>query len=460
MGKHIGDYHLVPDDHLFTDHERFAKEIESEWNIPFTDDDLLTVYQLNAGQQAAYNAIISDIYSPDGKSFFVDGPGGTGKTFLYRALLTTLRTQGHIALAIASSGVAAFILPGGRTAHSRFKIPLDASNTKTFQISKQSSTAKLIVMAKLILWDEASMAKRDTIEAFDLLLKDIMDSDKPFGGKVVIFGGDFRQTLPVIQNATRDIQVQASFVNSTLWGSLQKITLTENMLIESVFSDLRLYSLDPYLMINRCILSAINSAVDDVNQMIINRFPGQPYTYTSTDRTLNERDQRDYEDFLNSLNPKGLPPHKLILKDNCPVILLRNLNPAEGLCNGTCLICKELGKNTICAEIAIGQHRGKKVLFPRIPLQSADSEKNGIPFKRTQFPIKLCFAMTINKSQGQTLDYVGIYLREPVFSQGQLYIALSRAKTSTAVKVLIVPGTYSDSVTCGKMRNVVYREVL
>ena len=139
---------------------------------------------------------------------------------------------------------------------------------------------------------------------------------------------------------------------------------------------------------------------------------------------------------------------------------MRNLNPAEGLCNGTHLICKELRKNIICAEIAVGQHRGKKVLLPRIPLQSADNEKNGIPFKRTRFPIKLCFAMTINKSQGQTLDYVEIYLREPVFFHGQLHVALSRAKTSTAVKVLIVPGTYSDSVTCCKTRNVVYREVL
>ncbi|XP_027066506.1 ATP-dependent DNA helicase PIF1-like [Coffea arabica] len=318
------------------------------------EDDLLTVSQLNTGQKVAYNAIMSEIFWPDSKSFFVDGPRGTGKTFLYRALLATLRTQGHIALAVASFGVAASILLTGRTAYSRFKIPLDASIAKTCQISKQSSTAKLIFMAKLILWDEASMAKRETIEAFDLLLKDIMDSDKPFDGKVMVFGSDFRQTLPVIQNATRDIQVQASFVNSTLWGSLQKVSLIENMrafldksfsefllrvgegtepenedgrislsndilvpydnkdssldrLIESVFSDLRIYSLDPYLMINRCILSVMNSAVDDVNQMIIDRFSGQPYTYMSTDRTLNEQDQGDYEDFLNSLNPKGLP---------------------------------------------------------------------------------------------------------------------------------------------------------
>ena len=94
-------------------------------------------------------------------------------------------------------------------------------------------------MAKLILWDEASMAKRDTIEIFDRLLRDVMDSDLPFGGKVVVFGGDFRQTLPVIQNATKDQQIEASFVNSPLWSSLRKLILTENMraISDSHFSD-------------------------------------------------------------------------------------------------------------------------------------------------------------------------------------------------------------------------------
>ncbi|XP_027181704.1 uncharacterized protein LOC113780084 [Coffea eugenioides] len=507
MGKSVNDFHLVSDYLGVTLDRRITKEIETERSVQFAEEDPLMSSKFNAGQKCAYDSIMTQVFSTKAQSFFIDGPSGTGKTFLYRSILATLRSQGYIAIAVASSGVAASILPGGRTAHSRFKIPLDISETKVCQVSKQSSIAKLLIEAKLILWDEASMAKKETIEAFDMLLRDIMECDDPFGGKVVVFRGDFRQTLPVIRDATRDVLVQSSFVNSHLWTALQKITLTENMravmdrafsefllrigkgrepededgtislckdmiipydgkeaslnrLIESIFGDLNICSSNPYQMINRCILLATNNAVDDVNQIIIDRFPKDPHVYISFDRTLNEKDQGDYEDFLNSLSPKGLPPYKLILKENCPVILLRNLNPMEGLCNGTRLICRELRHNTICVEIAMGQHRSKRVFLPKIPLQTSDSEKNGIPFKRTQFPVKLCFAMTINKSQGQTLDYVGIYFREPVFSHGQLYVALSRAKSSSAVKVLIVPATYRDVVTECKTRNVVFDEVL
>ncbi|XP_027174553.1 ATP-dependent DNA helicase RRM3-like [Coffea eugenioides] len=140
-------------------------------------------------------------------------------------------------------------------------------------------------------------------------------------------------------------------------------------------------------------------------------------------------------------------------------MLLRNLNPAEGLCNGTRLTCRDLGQHTISAEIVFGHHRGKTVFIPRIPLRSPDNDKNGIPFVRTQFPVCLCFALTINKSQGQTLDYVGIYLREPVFSHGQLYVALSRARTAAKVKILLVPGTFEGTKVDCKTRNVVFHEI-
>nr|XP_027060682.1 ATP-dependent DNA helicase PIF1-like [Coffea arabica] len=506
MGKNIDDYHLVPNTLRAAYHEQLTKEIDSERNIEVLPEDLLLSFKLNTQQRHAYDLILHAISSSAGQSFFIDGLGGTGKTFLYRSLLATLRSQGHVAIAVATSGVAASVLPGGRTAHSRFKIPLDLSTNKTCQISKQGSVARLLFESKLILWDEASMAKRETIEAFDDFLKDIMESELPFGGKVIVFGGDFRQTLPVIEKASKRTLIDASLPNSPIWNKFHMLKLTENMraildpafsefllrvgegrepvdpqgqitlpndivipyyekeeslnrLIQSVFPDLLAYSNDPYTMINMCILTPKNSSVDELNDIMITRFPGNLHVYVSSDKTVDQRHQGDYEDFLNSQNPKGLPPHKLLLKENCPLILLRNLNPVEGLCNGTRLICRELRQHTICAEIAFGQHQGKRIFLPKIPLQTSDSERNGLPFIRTQFPVRLCFALTINKSQGQTLDYVRIYLREPVFSHGQLYVALSRAKASAAVKILIVPRTFGDIKVDCKTRNVVFEEI-
>ncbi|KAH0680026.1 hypothetical protein KY285_021034 [Solanum tuberosum] len=111
----------------------------------------------------AYNVITDRIFSNKSVAFFVDGPGGTGKTFLYRALLAIVRSMGNIALATATSGVAASILPGGRTAHSRFKIPIDLDDNTSCNISKESSLAGLIRDAKLIVWDEVSMAKKKNV---------------------------------------------------------------------------------------------------------------------------------------------------------------------------------------------------------------------------------------------------------------------------------------------------------
>ncbi|XP_027102557.1 uncharacterized protein [Coffea arabica] len=318
------DFERVPDGFILSHDERLTREIWSELRIQFTEQDLLLPSKLNIGQRYAYDVILQEVFSSGNSSFFVDGPGGTSKTFLYRSILATLRSQGFITIVVASSGVAASIIPGEMTAHSRFKISLDIFASKVCHISKQSSVAKLIIMAKLILWDEVSMAKRDTIEVFDRLLRDVMDSNLPFGGKVVVFGGDFHQTLPVIQNATKDQQIEASSVNSPLWSTLRKLILTENMrdisdshcsdfllrigegckqkdedgkitlskdisipfdnkvdslnrLMDFGFLDLSVYSSDPYQITNRCILTSKNTCVDDINEMIIDRFPGQPF---------------------------------------------------------------------------------------------------------------------------------------------------------------------------------------
>ncbi|XP_060201787.1 uncharacterized protein LOC132630219 [Lycium barbarum] len=135
------------------------------------------------------------------------------------------------------------------------------------------------------------------------------------------------------------------------------------------------------------------------------------------DETVEPKDQSRFEDFLHTLNPTGLPPYKLVLKQNCPIILLRNLNPSEGLGNGTRLICSDFKTHIISAKIASGDFKG------------------------------------------QTIDSVGIYLREPVFSHGQLYVALSRAKSSGRVKMLIQPATVDDPDDHSTY-NIVYNEII
>ena len=127
------------------------REIYEEQIIELNDEDKNLAESLNVEQKLAYEEIMSAVDSNNGGGFFVDGPGGTGKTYLYRALLATIHGQGRIAVATATSGVAASIMPGGRTAHSRFKIPLNVDEGDSCTIPKQSGIAKLLRQAALII---------------------------------------------------------------------------------------------------------------------------------------------------------------------------------------------------------------------------------------------------------------------------------------------------------------------
>ncbi|XP_073018422.1 uncharacterized protein [Primulina eburnea] len=198
MGKHIGAFDL-PQISLDMNQCNIPifREIEEETSIQISEDDYLAQFKLNSGQHEAFRKILESVNKGNGGLFFVNGPGGTGKTFLYRALIAEVRKNKMIALATATSGVAASILPGGRTAHSRFKIPIDLHE--------------------------------ETIEAVDRSLQDITGIDKHFGGKVVVLGGDFMQVLPVLPKATIQETINASLVKSYLFSEMTQLTLSENM---------------------------------------------------------------------------------------------------------------------------------------------------------------------------------------------------------------------------------------
>lgn len=135
MGKSLKDFGFS---NLLADHQfnNPAKEIQAERMIPVSNEDIATVSMLNNAQKYAFEKIMQKVNANVSGAFFIDGPGGTGKSFLYKALLAMVRSRGDIALATATSGAAASILPGGRTAHSRFKIPLHHETNSTCNLSK------------------------------------------------------------------------------------------------------------------------------------------------------------------------------------------------------------------------------------------------------------------------------------------------------------------------------------
>lgn len=216
-------------------------------------------------------------------------------------------------------------------------------------------------------------------------------------------------------------------------------------LINVIYPDLKGNVHSSHYMSSRAILAAKNEDVDMLNEKLISIVPGEPKIFVSFDEAMDDSNNYSEQEFLIGLTPNGLSPHKLVLKRNCPIMLSRNLDPSNGLCNGTRMVCREFMNNVINAEIVFGQHSGKHVLIPRIPLSPTENEGYLFHFKHKQFPIRLCFVMTINKAQRQTIPNVRVYLPHSVFSHGQLYVALSRGTAMSTTKVLIKPNMTKSS---------------
>jgi ATP-dependent DNA helicase PIF1 len=218
---------------------------------------------------------------------------------------------------------------------------------------------------------------------------------------------------------------------------------------------------DPAFFKDRAILAPKNAIVDTINGYILETIPGEETEYLSYDSPCSGNSNVDVPDdvhtpeFLNTINSSGLPNHKIRLKVGVPIMLMRNMNQSLGMCNGTRLIVTKMGKYVIEGKVISGSNIGEKVFIPRLSLTPSDKR---LPFKfqRRQFPITVSFAMTINKSQGQSLKYVGVYLPQPIFSHGQLYVALSRVTSREGLKVLI---TDNENEPSNITQNVVYKEV-
>ncbi|XP_057720350.1 uncharacterized protein LOC130934840 [Arachis stenosperma] len=399
-----------------------------------------------------------------GGLFFLYGQGGCGKTFLWSTISCSIRSKGGIILNVASSRIATLLLPNGRTAHSRFKISLAINEDSLCSIKQGSPLARLISKAKLITWDESPMISKYCYETLDKCLRDILrcldsyNAHFPFGGKVVILRGDFRQILPMIPRGSRQDIIQSSINSSYLWHNCKILKLTKNMrlslgennniqelrnfaewllkigdglagdttdgesivhipfdiliknfetalddLIDFVYPDmLSNLSVENYFK-DRAILAPTLDCVTDVNNKMTAGLPGQERVYLSSDSVCAEEGNMEFEldafspEILNGINCSGLPPHNLVLKVGAPVMLLRNIDQTNGLCNGTRMQVRRMENHVIECKTLTGNKVGSIVLIPRLNL-IPNNETLPVRFQRRQFPIIMSFAMTINKS--------------------------------------------------------------
>ena len=479
-------------------------QAEKNYNIQTENDLYLGKYsQLNESQKSAFDTITGSVTADPHKThFFLQGPAGTGKTFLYNTLCHYYRGQGKIVLCVASSGIAALLLPGGRTSHSRFHIPLLLDQDSKCSIKKNTNVARLIQNTSMIIWDEVPMQHKFCFEAVDRTLRDICDQpDLLFGGIPIVLGGDFAQIPPVVVRGQRADIISASLIKSSVvWPKLTVIELLENMrlnqlngndgslsrwigktsydphmygqirlpnyvkcyqserdFIEHIYPTaiLRNPSANSHFFNDRAILCARNLEVEAINSLIAERVAGDTVTLLSEDKSdVPEGDPiNSYPiEYLHAQNTSGIPPHKLVLKVGMPVMLLRNINPDRGLCNGTRLKIHRIGQYVLLVSILGAVDESRLELIPRFTLSTLQGQ---LPFilTRKQFPIKVCFAMTINKSQGQSLKVVGVDLRTPVFTHGHLYVALSRSTSANGLTVLLPENKQSTE-------NVVFPELL
>ncbi|XP_018497175.1 uncharacterized protein LOC100905460 [Galendromus occidentalis] len=442
---------------------------------------------LNHEQKFVVDTIMQATSNRHGQCFFIDGPGGSGKTFVYTTIYHLAVSRNLTVLNVAWTGIAANLLPNGRTVTSAFRLIVPGNN-RSSSMKRQSKEAQTLRETDIIVWDEAPMAPKTALETIDMLLQDIMQNTAPFGGKIMVLGGDFRQILPVVEKGSRRQIVESCLKHSDLWKHFHQLELTHNMRLTETDTIFRNWLLQvgngelPAIMevpqdlrsgknladevygaafsdfqnldlTEICILTPKNAEAHRINDIVLDKFPTLKTTFLSQDDAIVEDPSDAYNfptEFLNKMTPATLPPHELHLKEGCIVMLLRNLDVKNGLCNGTRLIVDTILSRVIICSFATGCKKGSSVFIPRI-----DCYYNhvSLPFRlrRRQFPIRLSFAMTINRSQGQTFSRVGIELQEPIFAHGQLHVALSRATSRAAITI---------SALENRMRNIVYEEVL
>ena len=388
------------------------------------------VANLNIEQSAILNELILAVSGETMSSmFFIDAPGGTGKTYLLTCFLHYLKGHNINVAPTAYTGIASLLLEGGRTCHKWFGLPVPVVENSISQVKANSAHGHLLRACKVIIWDEAPMASNLVINCVDSLLQDLHQNNLPFGGKVVVFSGDFRQVLPVVKHGNRTAIVEQTLKKSRCWHFVKVCHLTENMrvgedefahwvlklsngelpsfprkLASSVELPSNFITLDNLVdeiygvsfdandvlqLTKKVILSPLNDHVDKLNQDVLGKIRGEFFEFELIDEIVPSEYAGPTEfptEFLNSLTPSNLPPHVLRLKVGAVIMLMRNLNAESGLVNGMQLQIKEIRSHCLICTIITGEHVGNYKIIPMIKLTLPEDELPFV-FLCKQFPV-------------------------------------------------------------------------
>jgi hypothetical protein len=415
---------------------------------------------LSEEQQFARVKLMELIDSQDRNVITILARAGTGKSAWVHYCAAQLRAQNQTCICVAASALAATGLPRGRTAHAAFNIPVPCFED-TFLIWNVDVDSQ-IRRAACIFWDEISMVSVQVVDALNRSLKRLMRNDRPFGGKVIVFLGDFRQLPPVdntgdgtrlsvsqcdwFQSAVKleftfnfraaTDSIYASMLEQIGDGEIIDIEVPSTSTMESVDALIsRVYSegITNYDE-KRMILAMTLDQCAAINDECINRIPGDCYMAMASDdmRACKNRDLYPQE-YIASLNFGGVPPACLKFKLHARFMIIKNYNPPE-VCNG--VLCELLSWSKFCIQVRLlsGPGERKIVMLPRCNFSILEG-KSGLPFSfaRWQFPIVCAYAVTIHKSQGQSLHRIGLFIEADAFVHGLIYVALSRVASWSRV---------------------------
>jgi hypothetical protein len=451
------------------------------------------------------------------KLFFLDGKPGRGKTFLINTMVARQRLHGKVVSVSSPSAKGAIQYAGGLTCHKTFGCPIFEETPMLALVpifGKGHRNARFLREATLLIIDEIAMLHSAIFSMIDTLLRDIMETHQPFGGKVVVCCGDFGQLSPVQRLPGRRAALAVSVHSHPLFPEFLPLKLLESLRsrgdpIHARFCDtlangngqdgffscnvprevrmtqyrdsaLSIYldnGLGHYKHGESCLIdlantrlykSAIicysNEQVDSFNDIVSNRVITELAleAHEIWDAVAFEMPNLDdysiiSEDTMIAHNEPGMPPHTLSLFTGALVVLTRNFLPSRGLVNGALLLVTAHTPNTVSVMNVTRDSPffGEKDTLFRFEFDI--TIKNLTSFKRKQFPLKLAYAGTVHKFQGDTIhEELLLVCQKPSFAHGQLSVAVSRGTSCAKTAIL----TTDVNVMTRCLNGLVYREFL